>query len=99
MIVASGPLMITRDVIIQGDEPSGSFAPEPSNWVDERQWLTKIVVNNTNPGITMKIDNPGGTVELVNLSIRSGSEYVIMIGDGPWPSAPRDACKDLIIKN
>jgi parallel beta-helix repeat protein len=67
--------------------------------MDERDWPTKIVVNNTNSGITMKVDNPGGTVELTNLSIESGSEYVIMIGDGPWPSAPRDACKDLRIKN
>jgi parallel beta-helix repeat protein len=77
----------------------GSFAPDVDSWVDEREWPTKIVVYNTNSGITMKIDNPGGTVELANLSIESGSEYVIVIGDGPWPSAPRDACKDLMIRN
>jgi len=99
MIVINGPLKITRDVIIQGAEPTGSFAPEPGNWVDERDWPTKIIVNNTSPGITMKIDNPGGKVEFVNLSIESGSEYVIMIGDGPWPSASRVACKDFSIKN
>lgn len=99
MTVTQGPLMITRNVTIRGEEPTGSFAADLDNWLDERDWPTKIVVNNVNPGITMKIDNPGGTVELTNLSIESGLEYVIMIGDGPWPSAPRDACKDLSIKN
>jgi len=99
MTVANGPLMITRDVIIRGEEPTGSYAPDLDSWVDEREWPTKIVVYNTYSGFTMKIDNPGGTVELVNLSIESSSEYVIVIGDGPWPSAPRGACKDLMIKN
>lgn len=99
MTVTNGPLRITGNVIIRGEEPTGSFAPDPGNWMDERVWPTKIVVNNVNPGVTIKIDNPNGKVELANLSIESGSEYVIMIGDGPWPSAPRDACKDFSIKD
>jgi len=96
--VTKGPLRITSDVIIRGAEPTGSFTPDPDNWVDERDWSTKIVVNNANKGITITIDNPGGIVEFANLSIESGSERVIVVGDVRPPS-PRDACKDLKVRN
>lgn len=99
MIVTRGPLMITHDVIIRGEEPTGNFSPDKDNWVDERVWPTEIVVNNVYPGTTMEIDNPGGRVELANLSVESGSEHVILIGDGSLSAAPRAACMDLRINN
>ncbi len=78
-------LRITANVTLRGqDDVAGHRA--------------KIVANNNNdPAI--RIDNPGGTVEFRSLDIESASIRIIMIGDGPWPSAPRDACKDFTVKN
>jgi len=93
-----GPIMVTRDVIIRGEEPVGRFSPDQDNWVDERDWSTEIVVVNGNPGTIIRIDNPGGIVELVNLSITTVFGGVIDVGD-LGARAARDACKDLHIRN
>jgi hypothetical protein len=58
----------------------------------------KIIANNNNE-LAIKIDNPGGIVEFSGLDIESASIRIIMIGNGPWPSVRRDACKDLTVKD
>jgi len=78
-------LRITQNVTFKGqDDAAGHRA--------------KIIANNNdNPAII--IDNPGGTVEFRGLNIESTSRRIIIIGDGPWPLALRDACKDFTVKD
>ena len=78
-----GSLMITRDVVLRGQDDDAGMA--------------KIIANN-GVEVAVRVYNPGGTVELDNLDIESALGRLIHVGWAIWwPSG--DACKDLKVKN
>jgi parallel beta-helix repeat protein len=73
---APGSLMMTRDVVLRGQDDDAGMA--------------KIIANNNSPAIS--IWNPGGTVEFDNLDIESAMLFIIHIGAiwGPPLDACKD---------
>jgi len=89
-------LKITCDVILRGqDDAAGKAKIIANNFrlVEGGMWEYET--------IAIEVDNPGGTVEFVNLDIESDVRSILHVGRGGdiWSGVARDACKDLKIKN